>query len=668
MLSPKLKSTILIFCILIAAIGYQFSLSAPSLKEYLRSPNATWQGEPLLTTADGYLFLRYAAEYMAGTFTKTDQLRPHTPTTTLPPLSLCAAELSSQLNVPLERVAFYLPPFLAALMVFVCIGLGQAFNSLSLGLTTFVFSAMSPAWFRRVTPGAFDTDSLNQLFFWTGLVSGYFFVTRRGIARIIPGLGLLLCTYLLSWWWPQAGIYFGILLIGLTLVGYAISIRLSLNSIAIICATGLITLSAIFLFYHQMPPAFVHIIDSLKQHLALTLGLGDALFVPIGKTIGELTNTSILQGMSDIATNIVLFLIMLAGMIHLIKKAPLPSLFFIFPSIVFYLISFKSGNRFLMFCAPTFGLCMAWFILRSLDKLARLGELHYAPFFSAFFAGLLIILGIIWCWNQELTPTSDRDAAFLATECKKRTPEKVQLWNWWGPGYFIEYFAQRPTIIDGGSQTSESAFIVARPLAAKDPLLARNWIKFFAAHPNGLHALGQTMSKAEAIAFLETVFANPITLKAEIQKRNLSQKKDWNSYLFPQKSVYLFLKREMLTHGTWLPIGMWKTSDPTQIETTAFIYNAAAIDRKKGTIKVSRRPEQQYSKLYFITPNALSHDPVRQIGPVVILIQGAPMVFVIPQKYFDVLTYRLLFVTPNGVPGFVPVAYHPFIGGIWKIQ
>jgi len=66
-------------------------------------------------------------------------------------------------------------------------------------------------------------------------------------------------------------------------------------------------------------------------------------------------------------------------------------------------------------------------------------------------------------------------------------------------------------MIHGGNHNQVRFFITALPLTARDPVLTRNWIKFFAAH--GIRGLGRVNANfndpAKTIRFLKTSLAHP---------------------------------------------------------------------------------------------------------------------------------------------------------------
>lgn len=660
------KTSLAITCIALA-LAYQFFLYWPSLSAFLGTPESYWQGEPLLTTPDGYLFLRFASEYLAGTFSITDVLRPYASTTSLPLLSALAASISSWTGSNLNTVAFYLPPALASLMIIICIAIGRAFGSIYIGLLTFCFSAASPMWFHRTIPGNFDTDGLNQVLFWGALFLGYQMTRGKFRQRCVFLACWLLTNSLLYLWWPQAAIPF----IGLNVVFIAIglafehkwlSYRLSWLIGGVLVALATITYVDPSIF----PAPLTATIVSLKQHLYLITGDQDLFFLASGKSIGELGSLSFSKTIEETAGHLLLFIIAAIGAVQATRKS-IAGPYFILPGLFFFAISFVGGNRFLMFCAPTIGIGVAWFLTKTLPEIAHPST--YSKVLISVLGCILIVYASLPAVRYEISLRNDNYTVGLLQAYKQRTTEDAKTWNWWGPGYFIQYFSQRQTFIDGGSQSSERAYLAAVPYASSSPELSKNWIKFFTAYPDGLAWISRVFkNKSKALEFLLSALRQPYRLDDFIEEYDAPRDTDWKTYLFPDTTAYICVLNNMLYHGSWLPIGLWTPTKPTQYETTTFAYQSATIDRDTGTIDLPNKTRVEYSKLYFITPKVLSHDPIRPQGPAAILMQGVPYVFLLPQKYFDVLTFKLLFISPDKTPGFTPIAYHPYVGGIWKVE
>lgn len=324
-----------------------------------------------------------------------------------------------------------------------------------------------------------------------------------------------------------------------------------------------------------------------------------------------------------------------------------------------------------MFLAPVSALSMGCAYYGLITLLKKTGKLNkYTHSVSVFIFIILLLPPLSKCLMYKPEPPFDINAVILSKTIERRVPKEAKLWNWWGPGYLFQYYGKRKTIIDGGSQEPYRSYITAVPLASPDPLLSRNWIKFFTEHENGLHEVKKyTKSYADAVHFLIRIFMNPEQLDAALLENNFPEKINWMRYFFPESDVYLVLLSDMLTRGSWLSIGRsipGVTKDFT-VPFFAMRYSQSVIDREKGEINFDGR-SLPYGTLYSVSPSRLSHRPGQDSDRVAIAIENADRIYYVKQQFFDCLTFRLMFIYPSNTPYFKMLKYNPFVGGIWKIE
>ena len=332
--------------LIFAGILFQLAIYWPSLTPYLNNSEHFWKGAPLLTTPDAYLYLRYAADQLAGTFSPVDSLRPYAVATHLPLISSLAARMAQWTGIDLSTIAFYLPPILASLMAFVCVGIGAQYGSKRIGFLTLCFSAITPMWFYRTFPGNFDTDGLNQVLFWAGLVLGYAFLRGSPVKRGILFLLWVANALLLSAWWPQAGIPFIGLNVGFIALGFICEHRLYKKKSILVGGLAVLIAGSVAILKPNLLPAFSRpLFYSLKQHLELVLGSSSPLFLSTGDSIGELGNLTLHTAILESSGSVLLFLLAATGALHSLTRSR-QSLYFIPVGIFFFLASILIGNRF----------------------------------------------------------------------------------------------------------------------------------------------------------------------------------------------------------------------------------------------------------------------------------------------------------------------------------
>ena len=139
---------------------------------------------PILISIDAYYYLDIAKELLEGKYQHLD-LNRHVPhghiNSFIPPLlSLILSYLAKLFSAPLEWVALLLPAFLGSLIAIPAYLLGYAFGqrmkspfireenretaATVMGLTTALFTSLSPMLVSRSSVGWCDTDSLNVFF------------------------------------------------------------------------------------------------------------------------------------------------------------------------------------------------------------------------------------------------------------------------------------------------------------------------------------------------------------------------------------------------------------------------------------------------------------------------------------------------------------------------
>ena len=65
------------------------------------------------------------------------------------------------------------------------------------------------------------------------------------------------------------------------------------------------------------------------------------------------------------------------------------------------------------------------------------------------------------------------------SKIKHTASKEAAIWCWWDIGYLSQYWSDRGTFIDGGSQKPQRTYFTAFPLTTTNQRLASQWIKFF---------------------------------------------------------------------------------------------------------------------------------------------------------------------------------------------
>lgn len=661
---------LLVICLVLA---FQAGIHSANFSSYNNSKLNTFLNEPLLTTPDGYFYLRYAKEWQNGTYNSTPELRiPRRPTHT-PPLSILTAVASSITNFSLEKIAFYLTPILASTIFIIAIWSGLALNSGSLpAVICSVFTAAAPIWYTRTRLGYFDTDALNLTLLWAiGLCLYNADATSKKHLLFWFGSAAA-STLLLHYWWPQAGLPFA----GIMWGTYAASVCIPSNVTARKLKMLLLFCGAIFITWtlfgplNIIPSPIKELMASLRSHLALSANNQSSMFTGTGNTIAELIPVKFTKLPQQLSGHWIIFCCAILGTAVAWRKNSILCFYFLLPASFFLVASVTIGNRFLMFAAPAFGLFTAAFLSGLLEQ-KKIAEIKVLKWGLVIAFSCLLIFPVTLDLNRPLKATYNYNKAVLAKVIGTKSSPDAKIWNWWSPGYFLQYYAERFTQIDGGLQAPERSFIAALPLATQNPTLARNWIKLFSDKPHALNFIARHLkSKAKAVAFLQEALSTPQNLKSLLQSYNLPVNIDWHHWLFPTTEVYLTLYSDMLTRNTWLSRGLWSPATQTSPETpmVSFSLPQVQVDQQQGRVKFSQKRYIPCSRMYYITPTSLSHDRFKQKGVVGIFLQDSNNGFAIQQEFFNATAFRLLFIHPSNTPGFTPLIYNPFIGGVWRVS
>lgn len=137
------------------------------------------------------------------------------------------------------------------------------------------------------------------------------------------------------------------------------------------------------------------------------------------------------------------------------------------PLLLLGLGSLVLGTRFAMFAAPTLGLGVGvvWQLVA-----ARRGFGVFGSVCGQVVMGLAFVAAAVPVATEfrprPILPPAHLD---LLDKLGRRAPESARVWTWWDIGYATQYYAQRPTLADGGTASSRRLLMLSRALAADEP-------------------------------------------------------------------------------------------------------------------------------------------------------------------------------------------------------
>jgi dolichyl-diphosphooligosaccharide--protein glycosyltransferase len=490
------------------------------------SPSLYIDGEPLLVAHDAYIWLAGAKG--------TSAVVGH-------PFSEFLRLLQLATGQSLAKIGFWLPVFVAPLVVIpVCI-LSWKWNMPEAGLVAGILTASSIGFLIRTRLGYLDTDMI-ALFFPAVLAAGLVLwlspICRPGwlrrsspaheqevtypspqIPRLLStalALGLLINLYL---WFYASGQPIALALCGMAFLaglflcrpGGRIAFLTAFAVLAmawlagwpgIICAVGI----ALALYrYPQWAPhsrvCFVMWV-LLALLILLTGQIVNIFFAPLEKILIYAKATAVIDsypmsllkvpaGMEsnrealEIPFNLLIggmmghWLYFVLGLAGFVWLAwKRPLAICFLPFILLALSSVKLGNRFTMYAGIPWGLGLGCGLWLIMERFSQSKTRRYV---AMGVLGLLLCLPI-WDVAKILSPAPvlSKQHARTLSELKTLSAPDAELWQWWDFGYAAQYYAERIAFADGSRPFGFWLYLPAVVHATSSPLQARQMMIFMA--------------------------------------------------------------------------------------------------------------------------------------------------------------------------------------------
>jgi undecaprenyl-diphosphooligosaccharide--protein glycosyltransferase len=427
-------------------------------------------GTPLFTTTDAPYFLGLAqAIKRDGYFHQFNGLRhyPHIanhyeenpPNSNLreaPLLSVVLSLMASDSSTKsLLEAGHRLIPISALLTSFMIIFAFGATGYWLEGTIAAAGGGLSLAYLPRSGAGRIDTDQLNLGFFYlmTGLV---IFAARAKTFRASLVLAALAGTvfWVFDWWYskPFFGWAFFIGFIWLSLVCRSDMKRIILQSVLFLTLSGLL--------FKGLG------ISGKSSYLNDVLIIEGLIFPNTFDTITEISQVPIGDILTRISGSVWVGMLSLSGLALWALRHPAYAIVF-GPAAAFALLNFVIGNRAIFYSSPMVWFGFAWLVImlaRWIEHRLCLERLRYS------IVGAAIAASFIFVWLASPIeylqgPTFDKKTVAHFQKLKEIIPENnVAIASWWDYGYMSMMMNGRPTLHDGGAQTSPSTYLIANNL------------------------------------------------------------------------------------------------------------------------------------------------------------------------------------------------------------
>ena len=427
-------------------------------------------GTPLFTTADAPYFLGLAqAIKRDGDFNRFNALRryPHiknrakenAPDSRLrdaPLLSVVLSLGASDSSVKsLLEAGHRLIPIASLLTTFMII---FAFGAAGYWLEGSIAAAgggLSLAYLQRSGAGRIDTDQLNLGFFY--LMTGLVIVAARAKTfRSSLVLAALAGTifWIFDWWYPKPffGWAFFIGFVWLSFISRSNIKRIALQSVLFLALSGL--------------PFKGLGISGDSAYLNETLMFEGLTFPNTFDTITEIRQVPFADILIRISGFVWLGALSLLGLVLWGLRHPALAIVF-GPAAAFALLNFVVGNRAIFYSAPMLWFGFGWFVImltRWMEDRLNLKRLSH----SIVGAGVAVSFISIWIASPTdylQAPTFDKKTVTNFQKLQEILPvDNTAIASWWDYGYMSMLMNGRPTLHDGGAQTSPSTYLIANNL------------------------------------------------------------------------------------------------------------------------------------------------------------------------------------------------------------
>ena len=427
-------------------------------------------GTPLFTTTDAPFFLGVAQTIKRdGDFNRFIALRSYAYNKQLSQSEKKSAELRDAplLSVVLSLIAsdssakslleagHRLIPITAILTTIMIIFAFGAAGYWLEGTIAAAGGGLSLAYLQRSGAGRIDTDQLNLGFFYlmTGLV---IFAARVKSLRASLVLAALAGTifWIFDWWYskPFFGWAFFIGFIWLSLVCRSDMKRIILQSVLFMALSGL--------------PFKGLGISGNSNYLNDVLMFEGLTFPNTLDTITEVSKVSFGDILTRISGSQWLGMVSFAGLVFWGLRHPAYAIVF-GPAVAFALLNFVIGNRAIFYSAPMLWFGFGWLVIilaRSIENRLGMLRLRYS------IVGVGIAVSFIFVWlasptNYLQAPTFDKRTVAHFQKLQEILPDdNVAIASWWDYGYMSMLMNGRPTLHDGGTQSSPATYLIANNL------------------------------------------------------------------------------------------------------------------------------------------------------------------------------------------------------------
>ena len=429
-----------------------------------------------LTTPDAFRYARYAIEIQNGSYGRIDYLSdvPDYAIRQYPPplLSQMAVWLSEISGLKLEYFFLLLSPLLSTLFVIPLYFWLKPLKNDFVTLGTITLGLFNFFYFVRTRMGYFDTDCMMLFFIFTALLFISKAVAQKDdwfhSYKYILFAGLTVQVF--RWWYDH--LFFS-LIFGFSLLIGLVANRHYIKDIALKLLFFFVLLNPVEMVFYFFTSPFLrdYIYGSIFNIQSFKMP------VHIYSTVGELLPVSF--GMSIWVTTDNLISFVYAGIFGLILfYKHFRFLSISLPFLAIGLLSYTSGNRYLIYLSPFLGMGFGYGIYLSIQFINRIISRYHIPVYAI---GLLLTVSLLippqitkFITNPMYEERTINNYKMLS----QLTPTDSYIWAWWGIGNPLQYYSQRTVFMDNSNFNALKLYLFINSMASEAENLAYKIISF----------------------------------------------------------------------------------------------------------------------------------------------------------------------------------------------
>lgn len=449
------------------------------VKDWLHQPDrALFNGEPILTTFDGYYYLSMARDLAEGDYNLIDEKRavPDSPPrpSPAPLMSVIAAAVAYVTPYSLNWIGVVLPAVLGVLLIIPVYGIGRAYGGVLMGMVAATVSVLSPVYVARSGLGWFDTDCMLVTWVMMAAWLALRFGDETSPKRYYYLAAALINWMLTLWWWDQTPHVATILSLSPLFAAFVFFYRAPVKEWLISGAMLFVSVVVVISLFGV--DLFVNILNNALGMLGYISKQSGGNYPNIGLSISEQIKPELNTIIEATTGNLWVLMFAAAGLFALVWKLRLRAIYIAVPTGLALLGSIFAF-RFLIFAAPVVGLGIGYIVHAIWSKITQ----------QKLFASLAIVFAIACIWpvyeasihRKGIYPTQQPSIVKGIHQLSELTPKDSVAWSWWDNGYPIHYWGQRATISDGQKHSGQLSMYNAIPYVTANFRLSANFMQFY---------------------------------------------------------------------------------------------------------------------------------------------------------------------------------------------